>query len=361
MTTGPAYRVAVVFGDGIGPSVVEAACAVLDATEVPLRWISLEMGIQAFHRIGQALAPSILEDIRDIGVVLKGPLETRPDSPFASVNVRLRRELGLRAQVRPVRNIPGLPSRFVGIDLMVVRETTEDLYQGIEFHAGTVAATELVRWLGHQGHQVASDSGLSIKPISGSAIRAFLEIALRYLNVTERRHVTIVHKATVMRATDALFVSEASAAMTKESRLDFDTMTVDAMASALVRRPQDFDVILTTNQYGDILSDLASGLTGGVGLAPGMNLGPGIAIFEAAHGTAPRHVDVNSANPLALILSGAMLLDHLGEHLAAGRVRLAVESVVAEGTSLPADLRPGTDSRPAATTDQVAAAVIAHL
>lgn len=355
------HRVAVLPGDGIGPSVVEAACQVLDATGAKLAWEPLDIGVRAYDHTGQALPEDAIETIRAIGVALKGPLETRPDLPFTSVNVGLRRALGLNAQFRPVQSWRGTPSRYRNVDLIVARETTEDLYRGIEFDSGTQAGRDLVQWLMSHGHDVPADSGFSLKPISPGAVRAFLTVALAQVRKMGRRRITLVHKAAVMRATDALFLREAEAAGVACPDLVVDSMTVDAMASALVRHPEDYDVVLTMNQYGDILSDLASGLIGGVGLAPGVNLGPGVAVFEAAHGTAPRHVNRESANPLALVLCGAMLLDHLGEARAAARVRSAVSAVVEEGTNVTRDLRRADDARPAVSTDKVARAVIDHL
>jgi len=244
---------------------------------------------------------------------------------------------------------------------MVVRETLEDLYRGIEFTSGSPTGQELAGWLAQQGYGVPADSGLSIKPISPGGTRAFLEVALEYIRHLNRQRVTIAHKAAVMRATDGLFLREALEACKRYPALVVDSVTIDALAAGLVRHPQDYDVLLTTNQYGDILSDLASGLVGGVGLASGVNLGPTAAVFEAAHGTAPRHTGHNTANPLALILSGALMLDHLGESGAAARVTSAVATVVSSGNAVTADLRELDDARPTVTTDGVAQAVIESL
>jgi isocitrate dehydrogenase (NAD+) len=361
MITSPCHRVVVLPGDGIGPSVVSAACRVLEATGVGFRWKFMDVGWRAYTGTGDALPREVVDAIRERGVALKGPVETRPDSPFSSVNVGIRRALSLRAQVRPVRSLSGAPSRYGAIDLMVVRETTEDLYQGIEFVSGSPPGQELAGWLVQQGYDVPTNSGISIKPISPGGMRTFLDIALAYVERQHRRRVTIVHKAAVMRATDGLFLREAMAACALHRNLVVNSATVDAVAAGLVRHPEEYDVLLTTNQYGDILSDLASGLVGGVGLAAGANLGSGSAVFEAAHGTAPRHAGRNTANPFGLILSGAMMLDHLGEGLAATRVRSAVAQVVRDGVAVTRDLRAVDDPRPTVATDQVAQAVIDRL
>lgn len=350
-------------GDGIGQSVTDAACRVLDATGVDLEWDRHLVGAPALERGAESPLPeSVLASIREHGLALKGPVATPSGSGFRSVNVALRRELDLFAQVRPCRSrrsTPGL--RTADIDVVVVRETTEDLYSGIEYASGEPATRELIAWLTTHGAAVHPDAGISIKPISGSASRRMLDFAFSWARDQGRRRVTIVHKATVMRATDGLFVTTAREVSREHPGIDVDERQVDLTAALLVARPEELDVLVMPNQYGDILSDVAAAMIGGVGLAPGANYGDAVAMFEPAHGTAPRIADRGIANPVATILSGVLLLRHIGEADAADRVERAVDAVLADGERVTYDLRPGRDLSGAATTSEMTDAIIERL
>jgi len=351
-------RVTLLPGDGIGPEVVAAACRVLVATGVPIEWET--------HQVGQAAAPgpglpeAVLASVRANGVALKGPVTTTKERTGPpSVNVGLRTALDLFAQVRPVRSRTGLRTPFTGVDLAVIRDTTEDLYGGVQLDAGAPETEAVIDVVNRAGRGVVRPgSAIGIKPVSEAACRRLMAFALQYARDNGYRRVTAVHKASAMRSTDGLFLEVARDVAGEFPDVAFDEMLVDSTCAALVRHPQEFGVLATLNLYGDILSDLAAALVGGVGLAPGENVGPGAAVFEAAHGSAPKHAGSGRANPMAMILSGAMLLRHIGRSEAADRVEAAVDAVVAEGTTLTYDLERTPADRPPASTDEVATAVI---
>ena len=346
-------------GDGIGPEVVEAAVAVLSATGVPIRWERHEVGAAAVARTGQALPPSVVDAIARCGLALKGPVATPLGAPFRSVNVALRHALDLFVQVRPVQSLGGAGLR--PLDVEVVRETTEDLDRGVAVAAGTDGARELLAWLATRGEVLADDTGFSLKPVSASASRRAARTTLERARRTGRSRVTVVHKASVMPETDGVFLREALGLAGDYPCLRVDSMAVDAAAAELVRHPDRLDVLLTTNLYGDVLSDVAAAVGGGLGMAPGMNLGEGVAVFEAVHGTAPRLAGQDLANPFALVLSGALLLEHAGFLEQAERVRGAVGEVVGDGRDVTYDLRADADDRPSVGTRAAAAAVVARL
>lgn len=354
-------RVVVLPGDGIGPAVVEATMEVLEATGIAFEWELHELGQRAFDDCGAALPESVVAAVLATGLAIKGPVATPVGAPYRSVNVALRRALDLYVQVRPLRSVPGAPSVHEGVNLAVVRETTEDLYAGVELMAGSAGASELIGLLAREGHDVAASTGFSVKPQSPEAARRALRRALKHAATHGHRRVTIVHKASVMRATDAVFLREGMALAQEHPELEVDAMAVDAAAAALVRTPQAFGVLVTTNLYGDILSDVGAAVIGGLGLAPGVNLGDAVAVFEAAHGTAPRHAGADRADPFAMVLSGALLLDHVGEPQAADRVRRAVAAVVRQGTDVTYDLRSAADLRPPVGTRRAARAVVERL
>jgi isocitrate dehydrogenase (NAD+) len=358
----PAHRRVVVLpGDGIGPDVVASALRVIDATGVPLVWETHDIGAKAYEATGDALPAAVVEAVRSCGVALKGPVATPIGAPFRSVNTELRRALDLYAQIRPVRSMDGAPCLFRDVDVLVIRETREDLYLGIEAQPGSVEAGELLRWLADRGHVLPASTGLSIKPLSIEAARRTLRLALEHARRTGRRRVTVVHKASVMRATDGVFLREGLALAREYPDLVVDDMSVDAAAAALVRRPTEFDVVVTTNLYGDVLSDLAAALTGGLGLAPGVNLGDGVTVVEAVHGTAPRLAGRDRANPFAMILCGAMLLDQVGQLEEGDAVRAAVADVVRAGVDVTYDLRVADDDRPPVGTRRATEAVLERL
>jgi isocitrate dehydrogenase (NAD+) len=356
-----AHRIVLLPGDGIGPDVTAAARRAVDAAGVPVEWEVHEVGLPALEKVGEPLPRAVLEAIRQARVALKGPVSTPADGRFRSVNLALRAELGLFAQVRPCRSLPGVATSFAPVDLVLIRQTDEDLYAGIEFNSGTAETTELVEWLAARGRHVHPEAGLSIKPISELAARRIFEFAFAYARANDRRMVTAVHKATVMPATDGLFLSAARDVAAENSDIEFRDDLVDNLAARLIRRPAEHDIIVAPNLYADILSDVAAALVGGVGVAPGANVGPHAAIFEPAHGSAPRHAGSNRANPIAAILSAALMLRHLGDRPAAARIEEAVAAVVRERRRLTYDLRSSADAAPAAGTAEVAEAVVRKL
>ncbi len=355
-----AHRVTLIPGDGIGPEVTEAARRVLEASGAELEWERHEVGMPAVERHGEALPDAVLSSVERNGVALKGPVSTPIGATFRSPNVGLRRRLDLFAQARPCRTWAGVPSRYSGIDLVVMRETTEDLYAGVEFEAGTDSARELRSWLSGRGVELREHTGISIKPISEeAALRAF-RFAFDYARRNGRRRITVAHKASVMRFTDGLFLSAARQVAVENPDVELDDVLVDSLAAQLVRRPEDIDVVVAPNLYGDILADLAAGLVGSVGLVPGANYGERAAVFEPAHGTAPAHAGRDEVNPMATVLSGALMLRHLGEDEAALRVEGAVGEVLAEGRRVTYDVKEGGRAG-AAATSEVADAVIEKL
>jgi isocitrate dehydrogenase (NAD+) len=350
-------------GDGVGPEVVAAAREVIAATGVGIAWDCHEVGPPAILAGGDPLPESALVSARANGVALKGPVSTPiGTSGFRSVNVGLRRALGLYAQARPCRSRAGVPSPFRDVDLVVIRETTEDLYAGVEFPAGSPGAAQVVAAARlHQRGALPPDAGLSIKFVTEAASQRIVRFAIDYARRHGRRKITAVHKATVMRATDGIFLEVARALAAQAPDLEFEEQQVDNLCGQLVRRPQSFDVLVMGIHYGDVVSDIAAGLVGGVGVVPGVNVGADGVMFEPAHGTVPRHAGRDAVDPVATILCGAMLLDHLGEHDAATRVQRAVDRVVADGRAVTYDLRAPGDARPVAGTRAMTEAVIAAL
>lgn len=340
-----AHTVSLIPGDGIGPEVVAVARRVVAATGVAVAWDECSLGGQT-----DPVPRATIDSIRRTGVALKGPVATATGGA-RSANVGLRRALGLDVQLRPARSVGGIgPAGVPAFDLVVVRETTEDLYRGIELPAGSDEATELGRWLADRGlDDDVLDAGFSIKPATPSRVRAALEFTVDWMRRTGRRRLTVVHKATVMRATDGVYLSVADDVARAAPDVDFDACQVDAACAELVRRPDRFDVLFMPNMYGDLLSDLAAALSGGIGLAPGVNHGDGVAVFEAVHGSAPSHAGRDDVNPVAMVRCAAMLLDHLGEAEAAGRIHAAVGTLLEERIALTYDLcRPG--EQPASTS-----------
>jgi isocitrate dehydrogenase (NAD+) len=331
------YRVTLIPGDGIGPEISAATTRVLAATGVEIEWEVMEAGEKVLEECGTPLPPRVCESIRKNRVALKGPLTTPVGKGFRSVNVALRQELNLFANVRPARNRPGVPSRFTDVDLVVVRENTEDLYAGVE-------------------HRVGNDAAESIKIITRGASERIARFAFDLARRTGRKKVTCVHKANIMKLSDGLFLACAQQVAAEYEDIQFGDMIVDAMCMKLVQNPAEYDILLCPNLYGDILSDLCAGLVGGLGVAPSANTGDGCAVFEPVHGSAPRRAGQNVINPLAMILSGVMLLAHLGETRAAARLEAAVDAVLTEGTQLTYDLggRAGTSGMAAAIAERLA-------
>ncbi len=347
-----AHLVTLIPGDGIGPEVSEATRRVLDATGIPIEWVIEEAGADVLEREGTPLPGRVLDRIRDSRVAIKGPITTPVGSGFRSVNVELRQALDLFAAVRPSRSLAGLPTRHPDVDLVVIRENTEDLYQGIEFAKGTPEALELrEQLLRLSGRELREDSGFTVKPISVTGARRVVRFALGFVGTHGRRKVTLGHKANIMRFSDGLFLSIGQIEAEGHPEIWFEEMEIDQLSMRLVREPAAFDVLLLPNLYGDIISDLCAGLVGGLGLAAGANLGWEYAVFEPVHGSAPDIAGRGIANPIAMILSGAMLLRHLREPAAATAVERAVDRVLERGGARTPDLG-GTSS-----TEEVAAAI----
>lgn len=355
----PAVPVTLLPGDGIGPEVVGATCRVLAAAGARLAWERHDVGATAVASGRPALPEEALASVRRHGVALKGPVATAPGSP--SVNIGLRRALDLYVQLRPASTRPGVPLARSGVALTVVRETTEDLYCGIELGPGDPLTAVLAAGLRERGVHLAPGTGVALKPTSYAAAYRAARVAARYAADRGGR-LTVVHKAAVMPVTDGTFLAAARAAAQDEAPgLAVDALSVDAAAAELVRRPGAFGTLVMPNLYGDVLSDLAGALVGGIGLAPGVNLGDGLAVFEAAHGTAPRSAGKDRANPLGVLLSAVLLLRHVGDEAVADRVEAAVDAVLADGTAVTADLRDADDLRPAVGTRAMADAVVAAL
>jgi isocitrate dehydrogenase (NAD+) len=334
-----AHLVTLIPGDGIGPEVSEATRRVLDATGVEIDWVVQDAGATTLERDGTALPPRVLEHIRRSRVAIKGPITTPVGSGFRSVNVELRQSLDLFASVRPSRSLAGLPTPYRDVDLVVIRENTEDLYQGIEFERGTPEARELGEEVMRlSGREAGEDSGFTVKPISVTGARRIVRFALDFVRAQGRRRITLGHKANIMWFSDGLFRSVGRVEADGHPEVTFEDVEIDQLSMRLVRDPSAFDVLLLPNLYGDILSDLCAGLVGGLGLAAGANLGWEYAVFEPVHGSAPDIAGTGVANPIAMILSGAMLLRHVGEPGAAARIGAAVDAVLAEGEVRTPDL-----------------------
>jgi isocitrate dehydrogenase (NAD+) len=358
-----AHRVVLIPGDGTGPELTEATRRVLEASGVDLEWDVREAGADVMERHGgNPLPPDVLDAIRETGVALKGPITTPVGGGFRSVNVALRKELDMYAQVRPCKSYPGVRSRFEDVDLIIVRENTEDLYAGIEYEEGTSDAAELIEWIAaHGGKLRHPDAGISIKPISVTGTRRIFEFAFDYARRNGRRKVTAVHKANIMKFTDGLWLRVAREVAAENTDVEFDDRIVDNMCMQLVQRPEEYDVLVLPNLYGDVLSDLAAGMIGGLGVAPGGNYGEEVAVFEPTHGSAPKYTGQNKVNPIAQMLSGVLMLRHLDERSAADRVEQAIAAVIAEGESVTYDMKPSRDDPTAVGTSDVADAVIEKL
>jgi isocitrate dehydrogenase (NAD+) len=353
------HAVTLIPGDGVGPELTEAARRVLDASGAELEWAVEDAGIAVMEEEGTPLPDRVLDSIRRNRVALKGPITTPRGGGIRSVNVSLRKQLDLFACLRPCKHYAGVRSRFEGIDLVVVRENTEDLYAGVEFAEGTEEAARIIDLA---GGRIRDDAAISIKPISAFASERIVDFAFRYARDNGRRKVTAVAKDNIMKATDGLFYRTArEVAKRYEGQVEYDEWLVDAMCMQLVQKPELYDVLVMPNLYGDILSDLCAGLAGGLGVAPGANIGDDIALFEPIHGSAPKYTGQNKVNPTALILSGVLMLRHLGERGAGDRVERATAAVIADGKSVTYDLKPTRDDPTAVGTSQMADAIVARM
>jgi isocitrate dehydrogenase (NAD+) len=356
------YNITLIPGDGTGPEISEATKRVIEATDIPIKWDIQEAGLDVFEKEGNPLPQRVLDSIKKNKVAIKGPITTPIGTGFRSVNVTLRQTLDLYCCLRPSRTFKGVRTRFQDVDLVIVRENTEDLYAGIEFAKGTEDVKKLIALI-HDltGKTIRSDSGISIKPISVYGTERIVRFAFEYARKNKRRKVTAVHKANIMKYSDGLFLETARNVAAKYTDIEFEDRIVDNMCMQLVQKPELYDVIVLPNLYGDVVSDLAAGLIGGLGVAPGANLGEEYAVFEPVHGSAPKYKGLNKVNPLAMILSGVMMLRHLREFEAAQRLETAVASVIEEGKNVTYDMKPAPDDPTAATTSQMADAIIEKL
>jgi len=358
-----AHEATLIPGDGTGPELTEATRRVLEATGVEFDWDVQQAGADVMDQFGgNPLPEQTLDSIRRTGVALKGPITTPVGGGFRSVNVGLRKALDLYAQVRPCKTYEGVRTRFDNVDLIVVRENTEDLYAGIEYEQGKPETDELIAWIEARGGKLRhADAGISIKPLSVSGTRRIVQFAFDYARRNGRRKVTAVHKANIMKFTDGLYLRVAREVAEENTDIEFDDRIVDNMCMQLVQRPEEYDVLVLPNLYGDILSDLAAGMIGGLGVAPGANFGEEAAIFEPTHGSAPKYAGQNKVNPIAMMLSGMLMLRHLDETEAAAGLENAIAEVIREGASVTYDMKPSRDDPTAVGTSEVADAIIDKL
>ncbi|MDP2653856.1 MAG: isocitrate/isopropylmalate dehydrogenase family protein [Candidatus Omnitrophota bacterium] len=357
------YRVTVLPGDGIGPEVAAAMQMCVDATGVKIEWEEHPVGEFAIKKFGTPLPDAALDSVRKNKVAIKGPIVTPIGTGFRSVNVQLRQALDLYACVRPCKYYPGVKTIVKNVDLVIFRENTEDLYAGIEFDIGTDPARQLIKDInGLQPRKIREDSAISIKPISVTCSRRIAKYAFEYAVAHKRKKVTIVHKANIMKFTDGLFLKTCrEVAKEYEGCVESQDVIVDNMCMQLVQKPDLYDVLVLPNLYGDIVSDLCAGLVGGLGIAPGANIGDGIALFEPVHGSAPKYTGLNKVNPTATILSGVLMLRHLKEDQAADRLENAVKAVIAEGKDVTYDLKPDRNDPTAVGTKEMAEAICRRL
>ena len=363
-----AYEVTLITGDGTGPELAEAARKCVDATGVKINWDVQEAGVDVMERTGNPLPDAVLESVRRTRVALKAPITTPVGTGFRSINVHLRQELDLFACVRPCKYYPGVRSFFssVPVDLVIFRENTEDLYAGIEFEKGAENTKEIIAEINRlaPGRKIATgddETGVSIKPISVSRSDRLVRAAFNYARENGRKKVTVVHKANIMKYSDGLWLETAREVAKDFPEIEFEDRIVDNMCMQLVQKPELYDVVALPNLYGDILSDLCAGLVGGLGVAPGANIGYNGAVFEATHGSAPKYKGLNKVNPVALILSGVLMLRHLKEQDAANRLENAVAEVIREGKSVTYDLKPNRDDPTAVGTQEMAEAICEKL
>jgi isocitrate dehydrogenase (NAD+) len=345
-----AHRVTFIPGDGTGPEISDAVRRVLEATGVAFDWDFQDAGADVYEEEGTPLPDRVLESIRERGVAIKGPITTPVGSGFRSINVALRKELDLYACLRPCKAYEGVRTRFPETDIVIVRENHEDLYAGIEFQLNDPKTEELRQFiLKTEGTELRKDIGVSIKPISVYGTQRIVRAAFNYAKLNGRRKVTLAHKANIMKHTDGLFLVE------------FEDRIIDNLCNQLVSRPEEYDVVVLPNLYGDIVSDLGAGMIGGLGLAPGANIGDEFAVFEAVHGSAPKYKGQNKVNPTALLLSGVMMLRHLEEFEAAERMESAIADVIREGDSVTYDMKPTRDDPTAVGTSEFADAIISKM
>jgi isocitrate dehydrogenase (NAD+) len=364
-TTNTTHKVTLIPGDGIGPEITEAMKAVIEASGVSIDWEIQQAGEAALEESGELLPASVLESIRRNTVALKGPLTTPIGHGFRSLNVALRKELDLYTNIRPAQSFRGTGARYDDVDIVLFRENTEDLYAGIEFEKGSEGLRRIADIVEEMGAgTIREDAGLSLKPISVFGTRRIMKAAMDYAVANDRKKVTIIHKANIMKHTDGLYLKVCREVAAEYAEIapdiEVDDLIVDFACTRLVTNPERFDVLVCPNLFGDIVSDLCAGLVGGLGLAPGANIGDECALFEPVHGSAPSYAGQNLSNPTALILSAVMMLRHLGEQQAAENVHRAIAEVIAEGKTITYDLmrmRDGTTDGSSGTKEYAAAIV----
>jgi isocitrate dehydrogenase (NAD+) len=351
--------VTLITGDGIGPEIADAAKRCIDATGVDIKWELAEAGVDIMAKTGTPLPQATIDSVKKNGIGLKAPITTPIGTGFRRINVFLRQELELYACLRPCKSYKGVRSRYSNIDLVLVRENTEDLYAGIEYEKGKDDTIELINWLNnHSKRKIGNDAGISIKPISVKGTEKIVRFAFEYARKNKRKKVTSVHKANIMKYTDGLWLEVSRQVAKNYSDIEFEDRIVDNMCMQLIQKPELYDVLVLPNLYGDILSDLCAGLVGGLGVAPGANIGDKGAIFEATHGSAPKYAGQNKVNPCALILSGVLLLRHIGKTKEADKLEKAVADVIAQGKDVTYDMKADRNDPTAVGTSQMADAII---
>lgn len=353
------YTITLIPGDGIGPEISEAMKKVVEATGIKIQWEIQNAGEEVYLKEGNPLPERVIESIKKNKIAIKGPITTPVGTGFRSVNVSLRQALDLYACVRPCKSFKGAKTKYENIDLVIVRENTEDLYAGIEFKKGETETIDLIKFIEERtGKKIRQDSGISIKPISVFGTERIVRFAFEYARKNGRKKVTAVHKANIMKHSDGLFLEVAREVATNYPDVEFEDKIVDNMCMQLVQKPELYDILVLPNLYGDIISDLAAGLIGGLGLAPGANIGDEYAVFEPTHGSAPKYKGLNKVNPFAIILSAVMMLRYLGETQSADKIEKAVAEIIKEGRFVTYDMKSPDDPNPPVGTLQVAEALV---
>ncbi|MFH1655438.1 MAG: isocitrate/isopropylmalate dehydrogenase family protein [Candidatus Omnitrophota bacterium] len=356
------YKITFIPGDGIGPEVAEAAKLCIEATGVKIDWHEAIAGETAIEKFGTPLPQETLNLIKKNKVAIKGPIITPIAGGFRSVNVAMRQSLDLYACVRPAKSYEGTKSILKDIDIVVIRENTEGLYVGIEFEEGKPETKKIIKNIESLTKcKIRDDSGISLKPISKFASERIVRFAFEYAIKNNRKKITVVHKANILKYSDGLFLKVAREVAKKYSQIQFEEAIVDNMSMQLVQKPNNFDVLVLPNLYGDIISDLCAGLVGGLGVAPGANFGDEVALFEPVHGAAPKYTGQNKVNPTATILSGVLMLRHIGETKAADRLEKAIKEVLREGKSVTYDLKKDRNDPTAVGTKEMAEAICQKL
>jgi isocitrate dehydrogenase (NAD+) len=356
------HKITLIPGDGIGPEISEATKRVIDATGVAIEWDIQNAGVDVYEKEGSPLPDRVIESIKRNGIAIKGPVTTPVGTGFRSVNVTLRQTLDLYACVRPCKSYKGTRTKYDNIDIVIVRENTEDLYAGIEFKKGDDDTLELIDFIASKkSRQLSRNSGISIKPISVEGTERIVRYAFEYARDNGRKKVTAVHKANIMKHSDGLFLEVARDVAQSYTDIEFEDRIVDNMCMQLVQKPELYDVLVLPNLYGDIVSDLGAGLIGGLGMAPGANIGEKGALFEPTHGSAPKYKGLNKVNPFAMMLSGVLMLNHIGEREAGDRLNRVIAGIIEEGKDVTYDMKPTPDDPSAVGTSDVADAIIKRL